>query len=376
MEKPIHILQIVDSLEVGGAENLVFELTRKLTADGFRVTVCCCESGSLADELTRMGLRVEHLSWHGQIDPLLLLQMVRIIRRDSPQIVHTHLFKSDLHGRLAARLAGVPIVVSTLHNCDRWAKNIIFGFIYGLTTKLADRLIAVAEEVRHFAIRYIHVSPSRIVTISNAIQIERFESQEAAGAELRREMGISPDIPLFGIVGRLDPQKDHKTFLESAKLILIFEPKARFIVVGEGRLRNSLENLTMELGIDQSVSFLGMRKDIPTLMAAMDVLVLSSLYEGLPLTLLEGMAAARPIVSTAVNGVTGIVTDGETGFLVPPANPQKLADACIRLIANPGLGKRLGQAGYERAKARYSLDAMNEKIIQLYSLLLAQRKVA
>ena len=375
MEQPVHILQMVDSLEIGGAENLVFELASKLASTGYRITVCCCESGSLVDDLERLGIRVELLSWRGKIDPLLVLRMVKIIQRDPPQIVHTHLFKSDFHGRLAARLGGVPIVLSTLHNCDQWAKNPIFGSIYWLTTLLADRLIAVAEEVRDFAIRYIHVSPSRIVTISNAIQTERFSNQKVAGAQFRSEMGISPNTPLFGIVARLDPQKDHKTFLQAAKLITMVAPRARFIIVGEGRLRSILEGFAVELGIDQSVSFLGMRKDIPAIMAAIDVLVLSSLYEGLPLTLLEGMAAARPVVSTAVNGVKGIVVDGETGFLVPCGNPQALADSCLRLIADQNLCKQMGEAGYERAKARYGLDTMNDKIVQLYQSLLAQKKM-
>lgn len=373
MNKPIHILQMVDGLAVGGAEGLVYELTRRLVSDGFRVSVCCCEAGTLADDLMARGIRVTRLPWRARVDPLLVGRMAAEIRRDPPQIVHTHLFKSDFHGRLAARMCGVPVVVSTLHNCDKWATNPAFGISYGLTTWFGDRMIAVAEEVRDYSIRYFHIPAERIVTIPNAIDIERFANKETAGSGLRAELGIAQDAPLFGIVARLDPQKDHATFLRAAALVKKAAADARFIVIGDGQLRQSLKELSSELGLDQAVIFCGERTDIPVVMAALDVLVLSSLYEGLPITLLEGMAAARPVVSTAVNGVTGLVVDGETGLLVPPSDPEALANACLRLIADKDLRLRMGQAGYTRVKERNSLDQMNGRIIDLYQSLLSRR---
>lgn len=372
MNKSIHVLQMVDSLGVGGAEGLVYELTRKLVADGFRVSVCCCEIGPLADDLARLGVPVTQLPWRARMDPLLLMRMVAAIRRDPPQVVHTHLFKSDFHGRLAARLTGVPVVVSTLHSNNLWAKNPIFGFTYGLTTGFADRIIAVAEEVRDYAIRYFHIPSSRIITIPNTVDIRRFENSGEAGMKLRAELDIAADAPLIGIVARLDPPKDHKTFLKAAALVRKTVPNARFIIVGDGQLRQALDDFSAELGLEQAVVFCGRRNDIPSVMGALDILVLSSLYEGLPIALLEGMAASRPVVSTAVGGVAGLVVDGETGLLVPPANSEALAGACLRIIADPMLRTRMGQAGYIRVKERNSLDEMNMKVINLYSSLLSK----
>ena len=374
MIKPIHVLQMVDSLGVGGAERLVYELVYKLVVDGYRVSVCCCETGPFARDLERIGVPVSCLPWKARIDPALLARMVTTIRRDPPQIVHTHLFKSDFHGRLAARLTGVPVVVSTLHNCNEWAKNFFLGFTYGLSTWQANQIIAVAEEVRDYAIRYFHIPASRIITIPNAVDIKRFENNEAAGMRLRVELKIKANAPLIGIVARLDPQKNHKTFLQAAAIVRQTNPAARFVIAGDGELRQSLMKSAVELGLADAVVFCGQRNDIPAIMAALDILVLSSLYEGLPIALLEGMAASRPIVATNVGGIPGLVIDGETGLLVPPANAEALANACIRLIADPVLRTRMGRTGNAQVRKRNSLDEMNAKIIGIYAQLLSQHR--
>ena len=375
MSQPIHVLQMVDSLHVGGAEGLVFALTRGLISDGFRVSVCYCEPGPIADDLTKMGVHVTRVPWHSRFDPMLSLRMADVIRKDPPQIVHTHLFKSDFHGRFAARLSGVPVVLSTLHSCNDWARNPFFGFTYGMTTRFADRIIAVAEEVRDYAISHFHLASSRILTITNGVDIHRFENKKEAALNLRAELGIAPDAPLVGIVARLDPPKDHETFLRAAALVKKTAPDVRFAIVGDGPLRESLMKLTADLGLDREVVFCGRRNDIPTVMNALDILVLSSVYEGLPMALLEGMAASRPVVSTAVGGIKGLVVDGQTGLLVPPSDPKAIADACLRLVSDSDLRRCLGQAGYERVKEKYSLDEMYSKTVELYSSLLSRHGV-
>jgi glycosyltransferase involved in cell wall biosynthesis len=375
MNKPTHVLQVVDSLGIGGAERQVYELIRKLVTDGFRVSVICCETGPFADDLARISVPVVRLPWRSRIDPMLLARMIKALRRDPPQIVHTHLFKSDFHGRFAATLTGVPVVVSTLHSCNDWAKNCFFGTTYGMTTRQADQIIAVADEVREYAIRYFHIKPSRVITIPNGVDVNRFQNNESASRRLRVELGIAANVPLIGIVARLDPPKDHKTFLMAAAMVRQAIPTTRFVVVGEGPLRQSLVKLANELGLAKSVIFCGHRNDIPAIMSALDILVMSSLYEGLPVALLEGMAASRPIISTAVGGIPGLVAEGETGLLVPPANPETLAGACIRLIGDPDLRIHMGKTGNAQVRKKYSLDEMNAKVISLYSLLLSQHGI-
>jgi glycosyltransferase involved in cell wall biosynthesis len=280
------------------------------------------------------------------------------------------LFKSDFHGRIAARIAGVPVVVSTLHNNDVWANNWILGHIYGATARYADKLIAVSPEVKDFHIHKTGVSPEKISVIVNAVDVPSFSGHEKDAAAIRKEFGISEDAPLFGIVGRLKPQKDLPTFLMSAVEILREYPKARFLVVGDGPLFDELKKQAESLGLFPALVFTGMRKDIPAILSALDVLVLSSLWEGLPVILLEAMAAGLPVVSTSVDGVMGVVLPDETAFLVPTANPSALAQACLKFARDPQLRERMGKAGLDRVTSNYSLSAMINRISGLYIELL------
>ena len=375
MSKPIRILHIIDSLKLGGAEMLLFELLSRLDSYGFEVSVCYCEPGPLIDDFKRKNISVSHLPWITRIDPILLMRMFNSIRKERPQIVHTHLFKSDFHGRFAARMAGVPIVVSTLHNSNAWAKNPMLGLTYGLTTKLADKIIAVADEVRDYAAQYLRIPMEQMITIPNAVSIERFEGKFEEGLAVRKEYNISPTAPLLGIIGRLEPQKDHENFLRAASQIYKNNPNARFLIIGDGYLKDHLIELATALGMQDVVTFCGLRKDIPSVMAALDIVVLSSRYEGLPVVLLEAMAASRPIVSTAVSGIPGVVEDGLTGILVEPSNSAALADACLHLMHDPGLRKKMGQNGYERVKAHYSMDSMTEKTVALYKELISLQRI-
>jgi glycosyltransferase involved in cell wall biosynthesis len=301
-----------------------------------------------------------------RVDPLLFWSMCQLIRRERPQIVHTHLFKSDFHGRLAARLCKTPVVISTAHNVDAWARRVPLGYLYGLTAQLADRIIAVSDEVRDFQIRYTKTPALKMVTIYNGVDISSFENQSESGKAVRKELDLSDSVPVIGIVGRLEPQKDHKTFFEAAAQIKQSIPQARFLIVGDGSLREELISRARDLNLSSSVMFCGIRKDIPAVMAAMDLLVFSSLWEGLPVTLLEGMASGLPIVSTAVGGVPGTVVNNETALLVSSENPGALANACLTILQDKKLAQRLAAAGKKRVAEKYSMHSMISCTAELY----------
>jgi len=372
MKKPIHILQIIDGLELGGAEVLLYDLITRLPPDEFRVSVCYFEPGPLEDDFFKLGIPVARFPWSRPVDPALMLRLSGLMRSDPPQIVHTHLFKSDFNGRLAARLSGVPSVVTTLHSCNDWART-FRGWLYGINSHLADKIIAVSDEVYDFALRYMHTPKSKTVSIPNGIPVDRFKKNQSAREAFRSEFNISADAPLIGIVAALVPVKDHMSFLEAARRIHQTAPQARFVIVGDGPLRAALTDKAAELGLGETVIFCGNRRDIPAVMSALDVLVFSSTVEGLPVALLEGMAASCPVVATTAGGMRGVVVDNETGILVPPSKPDALADACLRLVSNPQLARQMGQAGYERAESRYSIDAMMKQTIDLYRQLSARR---
>jgi glycosyltransferase involved in cell wall biosynthesis len=367
-----HALQLIDGLNIGGAEILLRELSVGLLRRGFRVSIGYSSSGPLVQELTSLGLPLTRLPRLMRIDPILFCGMVGLIRRESPQIVHTHLFKSDFHGRLAARIAGVPVVVSTLHSIDPWAQERSLGRLYGWTARFADRVIAVSEDVRRFHATHTGIPEEKLVTIENGVDIHRFAGLESAGRSVRKELGFD-DALVFGVVGRLTPPKDHSTFLKAAALILKKLPKARFLIVGDGPLRKDLEIQAQKTGLGHAVIFTGLRNDVPALLAALDVLVFSSLWEGLPVALLEGMAAARPIVATTVGGIPDVVLPDKSAFLVAPGDAHALAQACLRLASDSASRHSMGQAGLERVVARYSIGAMIDHTAALYAKLLQER---
>lgn len=374
MNQKIHVLQIIDSMALGGAEVLLRDLSSALLANDFKVSVCYNTDGPIAKQIEAMGVSTTRLPRLGRVDLYLLWKTYRQIKMLKPDIVHTHLFKSDFHGRLAAKLAGTPVVITTLHNCHNWAKNPLLGGIYGANARLADHVIAVSDEVRDYAVSYIHIDPQRLTTIANAVPLSRFGKSEAARVAVRGEFNIPLDAPLLGIIARLTEQKDHDNFLHAAKKILEEAPDTYFLIIGDGPLAGTLKALAQSLGIQKSVIFCGIRQDIPEVMAALDILVFSSRWEGLPVALLEGMASSLPVVATSVGGVPGVIQNGETGLLVLPEDSSALAKSSLSLIKNAALREKMGQAGNVHVRANYGMDGMVNKIISLYHSLLRLAK--
>jgi len=368
----IHVLYIIDSLNIGGAEIQLCELVRCLKKRDYRVTVCYFTSGPLEREVNKIGAKGFRIARLYKVDPLIIFRLCQIIRHDPPHIVHTQLFKSDFHGLIAARLCKIPIVFSSLRNCDSWAQNPIYGRIYGVIINLADQLIANSEDVRQYFIRYAKIQPDKIVTIHNGVDLHRFQNQEEPAKQVRKKLQIKEDAPLVTIVGRLAKQKDHGTFLSAAAKIADTLPNVRFLVVGDGPMLQDLEKQIVKLKLERYVIFTGPRRDVPAIMTASNLIVLSSLWEGMPNVILEGMAASRPIVATAVHGTKRIVDDGITGLLVPPRNPDYLAQACIKVLKDNDLSARLGNAGRERVAMRYNIETKLQNVIDQYEYFLSR----
>jgi glycosyltransferase involved in cell wall biosynthesis len=369
------VLQLIDGLNIGGAEMILLELVKGLRKRGFDVAVGYSTPGPLAERLVSSGVETVRLPRLARVDPLLFMNTYRLIKDFHPQIVHTHLFKSDFHGRLAARLARVPVVLSTLHSTDRWAQKFPLGLLYGWTANFADRLIAVSDDLRVFHQQHTKVSAQKFITIENGVDLEVHRYSASAREKMRQNFSFTESEFLFGIIGRLTPPKNHANFLASAALIHAELPDARFVIVGDGALREMLEARVVELGLAEVVLFTGFRDDISEIMSMLDVLVFSSDWEGLPVTLLEGMAAERPIVATEVGGIPAVVGESDAALLVPAADPAALARACVQLATDPELCRGIGQAALNRVQSAYSIDAMLDRTVALYESLLANAGV-
>ncbi|MGH7753554.1 MAG: glycosyltransferase, partial [Gemmatimonadales bacterium] len=263
----------------------------------------------------------------GHIDPTLVPRLVSRLRRAQPHVVHTHLLHADLFGIPAARLAGVPAVVSTKHNDDPFRRGFI-GRADAALARLADRVIVISEHLRRFYRDVEGIPAPKLTRIHYGLDPD---GAPPDGEAVRREFGIG-DEPLVGVVARLEAQKGHRFLLEAFVAVRAQITAARLLVAGSGPQEAALRARARELGLAEAVIFAGFRDDVDRVMAALDLFVLPSLWEGFGLVLLEAMRAGRAIVASAVSAIPEIVTDGQTGLLVPPRDPESLAAAIVGLL--------------------------------------------
>jgi len=311
-------------------------------------------------------------------DLLAALKLTRLMRQLRPDVVHTHMAKAGTAGRLAARLAGVPIVVHTYHG------HVFHSYFSPLKTRafleierglarFTDQLVAVGERQRREIAAYRIAPLDKIRAIPLGLELERFLGAEVHRGALRRELGFGDQERLVGIVARLVPIKAHEVFFAAARLVLDAEPQARFLVVGDGERREALERLAAELGLAGATRFLGWRGDLERVYADLEVVALTSLNEGSPVALIEAMAAATPVVSTDVGGVSEVVRNDRTGILVPSRDPAACAAAILRVLRDGDLGRRFGMAARSAVYPAYSSARLIQDAQSMY-LSLASRK--
>lgn len=378
------VLHIITRLIIGGAQENTMLTAAMLDPTRFDVDVISGpqtgSEGSLIDEVRSRGvpLTIEP-SLVREINPLkdlrALVRLTRHIRRGRYTIVHTHSSKAGVLGRWAARLAGTPIVVHTIHG---WGQNEqqhrLVYWLYTTLEKLAlrvtDQLIVVTPRDIEKGLRDGIGRPEDYTVIRSGIELDRFGHPKAPPHETRSALGIPADAPVVGSVTRFSPQKAPLDFVRAAGLVAERLPETWFIMVGDGPLRSKVEAAAAELGLTDRLILTGLRRDVPELMAAFDIFVLSSLWEGLPRVLPQAMAAGLPIVATDIDGNAEAVTDGVNGRLAPPGDPAALAEAIVALLHNQHLAREMGRAGQARV-AEFSAEKMVGKIAQLYEKLLS-----
>jgi glycosyltransferase involved in cell wall biosynthesis len=334
----------------------------------------------LFDEMEQRGVRLHRVPGLGRRlnpwqDMVALVQLVRLIRLHRPRIVHTHTAKAGTLGRIAALLAGVPVRVHTYHgHVFRGyfgpALTRFFLLIERTLARFTTRLVTVSEsQARELVEEYRICPPERMTVIPLGLDLDRFAPGRTGGLgdELRRELGIGDDVPIVAIVGRLAPIKNHGLFLEAAARIAAAGAPCHFAVVGGGSEEARLAARVRELGLEDRVTFLGWRRDLDRIYAGSDAVALTSDNEGTPVCLIEAMAAGRPVVSTDVGGVRDVLEDGRLGLLVPPRDPERLAAALLRLLADPDLRAELGARGAEAAPRRFGADRLVRDMDRLYT---------
>jgi glycosyltransferase involved in cell wall biosynthesis len=375
------ILQVLAGGAWGGASVVVLAITRALIARGDQVWVVCLDELT-AERFREAGARtVGSRFWLRSISPLDLIpfvQLFRLCRRERFDLVVTHTSKGGVLGRLTARLAGVPSIIHIAHGYSfsedvETASRKLYLAVEKIAARAGHLTVSVSEEHHRKAIELGVEKPETICTIHNGIDLTPFEN--ARGAAARRSLNLGDGDIVIGTAGRLATQKGLEYLIRAMPHVLAKFSQARLVIAGQGPLDWELRELAQSLGVAQSVHLLGFRSDVPDLLAAFDIYVQPSLWEGLSISLIEGMAARRPIVATNIRGNREQIEDGVTGLMVPPRDPIALADAICRLLVEPELAEKLRANAYQVARERFSEMGMVQRHLAVYDRLVQQRRL-
>ena len=359
---PIPLAQVVYALAIGGSEMLARRLALGLTRRRYACSLYAVhDDGPLADLLRADGIPCRAFSRKGKWDPGLIVRLVQQFRANGTKVVHTHHLGQLLYGGLAGRLAGCR-VIHTEHEYYSLMSPRAQRLLRVLT-RLADHVTAVAEPVRTFLEGTVGLPPSKLITIQNGVEVHRYE---AAIPHDRDEWDLKNSDVIIGCVARLSQEKGHTVLLHAFRKVISRHPEARLALIGDGEERERLQHLATDLSIGHFVRFLGLRADVPEILAACDLFTLPSIQEGFPMVILEALAAGKAVIASEVGAISDVIRHGATGLLVPPGDTDALADALCLLIEDEEARQRLGQSGRELVRKAYDFERTVGQYDDLY----------
>lgn len=375
------VLHVITRLIVGGAQENTLASVLRVDPERFESRLWigpqAGSEGSLLAEAKRLGVEPVILPdlirpLHPFRDARALARMTGMLKRDRIDILHTHSSKAGILGRMAARAAGVPVVVHTVHG---WGFHdhmhpVLRGAYIGaerICRRWTDRLVAVSERTVRIGLEAGIGKKEDYAVIRSGIPLDRFHPDPVSRATVRRELGAGDGEVLIGSVGRLSPQKNPADFVRVAARIAGRNERARFLYIGDGPLREETEALARSLGLNDRIRFLGLRTDVPDLLRAMDIFLLTSLWEGLPRTIPQALATGVPVIAYEVSGIGEILLEGRNGHLLPRGDAEGMAEAAIRLAEDDALRAVLSRRALEEFDLSFSEDAMIRDLEDLYA---------
>ncbi len=347
---PIPVLYFSNEQTRGGAEEHLLTLLRGLDRTYFRPLLAC--PPELVEKLRPdlpSDVEVFPISLRTFCHVGAMLRLARILRERAVKILHSHLFYASLFASPIAWMSGVPVIIETPHVREDWRRGWLKSkfVVDRIVSRVVTRYIAVSHANKRYLAEEKALAKEKITVIHNGSDLQRFHPAQTPSSNLRQNLGLGTDDPVLMVIGRLEPQKGHRVLFEAMASIRREFSSVRLVCVGTGSLHDALLDLARKLGIEDAVRFVGFQTNVAEWLNLADVTVLPSFYEGLPLVAIESLAAAKPVVATAVDGSGEVVVDGETGLTVPPGNPQALSAAVCRLLRDAELRKKLGRQGRE-----------------------------
>ena len=379
----VHVVSLIDDLAVngGGAETMARELALRLDPSRFRCTLCVTRLSpgkpsaaglALMRGLEAQGVRVLSLARRGKLHLAAWRPLVAYLQRENVQVLHGHMFGSNVWAAVLGRLAGVPVIVAHEHGWSYEGQPVRRFLDRVLVARSSDAIIASSELARTRMVEVERINPerTRLVYIRNGIA-----QPVPSGRPIRAELGIPDDAPLVLAVARLDPYKSLHVLASAAQQLAREFPDLRVLIAGEGPERPRLERLIAKLRLTDVLTLLGARSDVPDLIAACDVATLCSYSETTPLAIMEYMALGKAVVATRAGGIPDLIEDHVHGLLVAPDDRTALAQAIASLLRDPELARDMGRRGKERQRREFSIDAVAREVEDLYEELLLARRV-
>lgn len=365
---------MIDQPFLGGGQINLLSLAKNLDRERFEVFVCSNEKGPLVDEVRKNNIPHFPVTFSKRFNRKTVRDLVSILGDNRIDILHTHGGVAGFYGRLAARKCRLPVIIHTLHGIHYLHyRNFLLKRTYILLeryfSRFTDALIFVSDADREKGKKFKLAPEEKIYIVKNGIDLSSRELREEMISETeknRRDLGLQSSQPIVGTVARLHRQKGITYLLKATRRIYEVFPEVKILIVGGGPLRSKLERETQRLGLEEVVWFMGEREDAAKFLSIFDVFVLPSLWEGLPYVLIEAAALRRPVVATDIDGVREVIENRRTGILVPPRNPEKLAQAVIRLLQDKAYALKLGQKIDEEVPPKFTLSRMVEQIKSLY----------
>jgi glycosyltransferase involved in cell wall biosynthesis len=370
----VKLLHIVGNSNFGGAAKIILRLAGMAKAEGWQVDILTTDpvfqQAANREGIGSIGLDVIRREIRPVWDLRGLFRLYGFLRRESYSVVHTHTSKAGFVGRLAARLAGVPVIVHTTHGFAFHERSpipvcVFYSMLEHVAARWCDRVVSVSEFHRRWAQELGICGPDKILAIPNGIVVQNFDARTSP-AEIRRNLGVEQQDFVILSTGRLAHEKGLEHLIEAAAILRRKRQRFRVVLAGDGPLRARLEGLARDLDVTDRVTFLGYREDISDLLAACDLVVLPSLREGLSIALLEAMAAGKPIVATNIGSNSSVATGADMALLVPTCDPPALCDAILRFSQDPAMRARLGGNARRLFETRYTEDRMLNSYRRLY----------
>ncbi len=371
MAEPLAILQSESSTGWGGQEIRVFTELTWLRRRGHAAGLVVPPGSALGTRAEQAGIPVAWIPMSRALDPRTVAQIARRLRRERTQILVTHSSVDAWTGGLAARLVGVP-VVRMRHLSVPVQRNPFSRAVY---TALCDKIVTTGEAIRTLLLEYLRVPPAKVVSVPTGVDPEEFHPSRVNPMRIRKELGLERETPLLGMIAVLRSWKGHLVFLQALRRVRESHPDVQAVLVGDGPFRSVIQDAIKCHGLEARVHFLGHREDVVEILGGLDVVVsASTAAEGIPQALLQALAMRRLVVASDVGGIPEVIRPGETGWLVPPGDPEALGGAIVEALADRPGTQRMGEQGRKMVEADYSLQRMGEQMEELYRSLAAGRR--